>query len=249
MEPFQPGACIYSRRNVDVKHKILFSSIGAILLLVATTALVWAWPNQPPERVLISGPGIGGQVEVKDEQARAIFRLGNLEDFDSVALAPAPGSTGYKIVRFFYGGEFDFARLTYYPNPSGGRGYLYFEDGPDLRGDHTAYHQTWLYTTSDGEKQLRGLLTRLGAKLDASMPAARPVSGSASANVNASSSDSTLGRSAADASKATRAQPVAASDLNLSSSTVLALFAGLIGVLGAAGAVLLWRGRRTQAKV
>jgi hypothetical protein len=230
-------------------NRILFSVIGAILLLSATSALVLAWPNQPPDKVLISGPGIEGQVEVRDESARAIFRLGELEDLEGKSPTPPRLSGGYKIVRFFYGGEFNFAQLTYYPNPSGGRGYLYFEDGPDLRGDHTAYHQTWLYTTSDGEKQLRGLLTRLGAKLDASMPAARPVSGSASANVNASSSDSTLGRSAADASKATRAQPVAASDLNLSSSTVLALFAGLIGVLGAAGAVLLWRGRRTQAKV
>src|SRR5215831_15966806 len=140
--------------------KVLFSAMSAILLVLATTVTALAWPDQPPDKVLISGPGIEGQAQVKDARALAIFRLGDLEDFDTLdprsTATPRVGA-GYKIVRFFYGGDFDFARLTYYPNPSGGRGYLYFEDGPMLQGNHTPYDETWLYAKPDAEQKLRAL--------------------------------------------------------------------------------------------
>src|SRR5690349_7769762 len=110
---------------------------------MATTTMALAWPNQPPDKVLISGRGIAAPVEIKDAPALAIFRLGTLEDLNAASplppQSPAPSrlGAGYKIVRFFYGGDFDFARLTYYPNAEGERGYLYFEDGPALEGNHT----------------------------------------------------------------------------------------------------------------
>jgi hypothetical protein len=228
-----------------MKHKILYSTMGAILLLGATTALALAWPNQPPEKVLISGPGIEGSVEVKDAQALAIFRLGYLEDLEAESpmppLSPAPPQfgAGYKIVRFFYGGDFDFARLTYYPHASGERGYLYFEDGPMLQGDHTPYNQTWLYAKPDAEKKLRALLKPLGAKLDDAAASSAPPS--SSANANASSSESTLPRGAAQSM-----QNANAGELDWFSSAIIALVVGVAGVLGAAGALLLRRVRRTQ---
>jgi hypothetical protein len=224
-------------------NRILFSVIGAILLLSATSALVLAWPNQPPDKVLISGPGIEGQVEVRDESARAIFRLGELEDLEGKSPTPPRLSGGYKIVRFFYGGEFNFAQLTYYPNPSGGRGYLYWEDGPMLQGDHTEYNQAWLYTKPDGEEKLRALLKQLGAKLNDAPPVLLLVKDGA--NANASSSDSSLPH-AAQSTQADTAQTTAASELTLFSPVVIALLVGAVGVLGAGGVFLVRRGRRTK---
>jgi hypothetical protein len=228
-----------------MKHRILYSTLGAVLLLAATAALALAWPDQPPEKVLISGPGIEGQVEVKDAQSLSIFRLGTLEDFNERSSVTSQIGTGYKIVRFFDGGEFNFAQLTYYPNPSSERGSVYFEDGPMLQGNHTPYNQTWLYTKPDAEQKLRALLKQLGAKLDNAAPAQVPASGSANANV--SSSGSTLPLDAAQQGQATGAQTAKTSDPNAFSSAVGALIVAVVGLLVAGGALWLWRARRTQA--
>lgn len=228
-----------------MKHKILYPTLAGILLLVVTTALAQAWPDQPPLRVLISGPGIEGQVEVKDAAALAIFRLGALEDVDAASPVKPQVGAGYKIVRFFGGDEFDFARLTYYSDPSGGRGFVYFEDGPMMQGNHTPYNQTWLHTKTDGEQKLRALLKQLGAKLDDAAPAEIPAPGSTNANV--SSSESTLPGGATQPSQAPGAQTTNASEPNLFSSAVIALLVGIIALLGAVGALWLRRARRTQA--
>lgn len=104
-----------------MSRKICRGVILSVTLLLATFGLALAWPNEPPELVLISGPGIQAQVDIKDKESLAIFRLGTLEDFNTSSPSPQSG-IGFKITRFFFGGEFDFARLTYYPNPSGERG-------------------------------------------------------------------------------------------------------------------------------
>ncbi len=228
-----------------MKGRTLFAVVGALLLVVATTAMARAWPNQPPDKVVISGPDIAGPVEVKDEQALALFRLGNLEDFaafDPRSTATPRVGAGYTIVRFFYGGEFDFARLTYYPNSSGGRGTLYFEDGPMLRGNSTPYDRSWLFAQPAAELKLRALLTQLGAKLDGAVTA------SGSANASTSTSEAVLPGGAAQASQAPVAQTANPSDPKLFPSAVIPLGVGLLLVLGAAGALWLWRARRLRER-
>src|SRR5207237_1097666 len=149
-------------------------------------------------------------------------RLGTLEDFQAGAprparsAAPSQFGAGYKIVRFFDGGGFNFAQLTYYRDPNGGRGYLYFEDGPDLSGDHTPYNQTWLYAKPDSETKLRALLKQLGAKVDDTAPAP------SAANANAS---------VEQPSQATGAQPAKAGDQNAFSPALIALAVGAAGLL------------------
>src|SRR5690242_12415588 len=94
------------------------------------------WRAAAAHRDANAGPGLAEPVAIRDSPALAIFRLGTLEDFDAASplppqsLAPRRLGAGYQIVRFFYGGDFDFARLTYYPDAQGERGYLYFADGP-----------------------------------------------------------------------------------------------------------------------
>lgn len=50
-------------------RKIQSAIVLALLLLSATVTLTFAWPEGPPVKVLIKGPGIEGEVEVGDQQS------------------------------------------------------------------------------------------------------------------------------------------------------------------------------------
>src|SRR5262245_7028359 len=116
-----------------MSQRSLIAAIGgAMALLLMTASLALAWPDQPPDRVTISGPGLAGSVTITDPAQLTVFKLGALEDFDQGVLATPPQVTGagYQIERYFYGGTFHFASLRYFPDPGGGAGYLYFQDGP-----------------------------------------------------------------------------------------------------------------------
>ena len=156
-------------------RNLLTSFLAVFVLLMLTTSLALAWPDQPPDFATISGPGLVGSVKITNPDQLAALKLGALEDFDQGALAEPPQVTGegYQITRYFDGGSFNFASLRYYPDAAGGVGYLYFEDGPDLSGDHTPYHRHWLRARPEGEAALRQVLTQIGAPVES--PATSPV--------------------------------------------------------------------------
>ncbi len=156
--------------------RTIFTSFLAVLVaLVLTTSLALAWPDQPPDFATISGPGLVGTIKITNPDQLAAFKLGTLEDFDQGTLAEPPPVTGegYQITRYFDGGAFNFASLRYYPDPAGGAGYLFFEDGPDFTGDHTPFNGHWLRARPEGEAALRQVLAQLGAPLES--PATSPV--------------------------------------------------------------------------
>lgn len=146
-----------------------------VVLLVLTTSLAFAWPDQPPDYVTISGPGLAGTTKITDPSQLAVFKLGTLEDLEAGVLAAPPevSGEGYQITRYFDGGSFNFASLRYYPDPAGGPGYLYFDDGPDIRGDHTPYHGQWLRARPEAEAQLRQVLAEIAPRVEA--PQTAPV--------------------------------------------------------------------------
>lgn len=134
-----------------------------LVLLLGSFSLVEAWPDTPPAKAFISGPGIEGQVQITDKPVLDALRLGGVEDMARGVIArPAVAWEGFKITRYFDGGTFHFGDLTYYPNAEGTRGAVYFEDGPMLEGDHTAYNNRWLYATASGDQVLQGFLKKLG---------------------------------------------------------------------------------------
>src|SRR5262245_25443732 len=138
-------------------------TVGVLVLFLLTTGVAFAWPDTPPDKATISGPGLAGEVTITDKESLAAQRLGALEDFDQGVIPPPSVGAGYIVTRYFYNGSFNFAQLHYYPSTAGLRGYIYFDDGPDLRGDHTPYHQKWLYATAQGDAAMQRLLTQLGA--------------------------------------------------------------------------------------
>jgi len=144
-------------------QRMLASALLLLALLAATTSTALAWPDQPPDKATISGPGIKGDVEITDKDTLAALKLGAIEDFSRGVIAkPQVSGQGYKITRYFYGATFNFATLHYYPDAAGGHSYLYFEDGPGLRGSHTPFNGQWLYATAAGEAAMQHLLHGMG---------------------------------------------------------------------------------------
>lgn len=129
-----------------------------VVLVLGSFSFAQAWPDTPPNKALISGPGIKGQVEISDPTVLAVLRLGSLEDLSTGAIQkPNIAGEGYNIIRYFEG-SFHFADLTYYPGANGARSYVYWQDGPDLQGDHTPYNNQWLNVTAHGDAVLQRFL-------------------------------------------------------------------------------------------
>jgi hypothetical protein len=155
-------------RSLPMSRRSLLAAAGLVVtLLVLTASLALAWPDEPPDSVLISGPGLAGTIKITDPRQLAAFKLGTLEDFDQGVLAAPPqtSGTGYQITRYF-GGDFNFASLRYFPDPAGGAGYLYFEDGPDLNGSHTPFNGHWLRARPQGEAALQQVLVALKPQVE-----------------------------------------------------------------------------------
>lgn len=137
-------------------RKIVTVLVSAGLLLLGAVSLVQAWPDLPPARAYISGPGLQGQVQITDSHVLEILRLGGLEDFGKGALpAPQAGGQPYKIIRYFEGGSFQMGDLTYYMRTDGAPGVVYFQDGPMINGDRTPFNNQWFATVPQSDQILQ----------------------------------------------------------------------------------------------
>ncbi len=132
-------------------------------LLLPTAQLALAWPDQPPDKAFISGPGIVGQKEITDQAALKALRLGGVEDFAGGPVAEPTTGDRYTLTRYFYGGEFNFGTLTYALTPGGS--YVRFDDGPDLSGDHTQFNGKWFRATPEGQTIMKQILESIGPSL------------------------------------------------------------------------------------
>lgn len=146
-----------------MKKQILMSVFVA-LALASSYSAARAWPAQAPTKATISGPGLEGTVNITDPQVLDALKMGGLEDLSAIETNAPQVSNGYVIHRWFEDGEFQFADLTYYP---GDPSHVYFQDGPDLVGDHTPYNNHWLRTTRGGDAALKEFLRDPGtAKME-----------------------------------------------------------------------------------
>ena len=136
----------------------------------------------PPDKLIISGPGTPGEVTVTDVALLADVGLGSLEEFSTIS-PPAGLVQSYEVTRYFKNGEIftPFDRLHYYVDPTGGRGYIFY-DG--LSFDHNSgwseYDGKWFRASAAGDIAMRALLKHIGAApkagiLSATGSAATPV--------------------------------------------------------------------------
>lgn len=152
-----------------MRHRMRYFGAGLAAALFFALTLVGtalAWPDQPPDKAYISGPGIEGQVQITDLRVLAMLKLGALEDLETGPVSPPlVFDSAYKITRYYYDGTFRFADLTYYLNVAWPHNYVYWDDGPQLEGTHTPYHLKWLYTTAPGDAVMREYLHQLKVTL------------------------------------------------------------------------------------
>lgn len=142
-----------------MKKQILLTVLAALVLLLGYKS-ARAWPPDAPTKATISGPGLDGTVNITDASVLDALKMGGLEDLSSMEPGTPKVSNGYVIQRWFEDGTFRLADLTYYP---GEPSYVYFQDGPELVGDHTPYNNHWLKTTAHGDVVLKEFLTSKGA--------------------------------------------------------------------------------------
>lgn len=149
-----------------MKLRNLLMTVSLMIGVLLTTGFRLAWPDQPPDRATISGPGIAGVVEITDRNMLDALKLGAFEDFDTGSItAPSVSGEGYQITRYFYGGTFNFGGLIYYPPTANApRGVMQFNDGPQLEGNHTPYNGRWLYATPQGDTAMQKLLVDLNVR-------------------------------------------------------------------------------------
>lgn len=145
-------------------RKVICTMSVVVGLMAITATLALAWPDQAPDKATISGPGLWGEIQITDPQALLALKLGTLEDLDRGPIDAPKVGDGYKITRWFYGGTFNFAQLIYYPERDGSLGVVYWDDGPDLTGSHTPFHQKWLNTKPEGDAAMAKLIGKLGAQ-------------------------------------------------------------------------------------
>jgi len=116
--------------------------------------------------------GSGGEVAIPDRDVLDTLALGVFEDFNSPITAPTV-KDGYTITRWFYDGTFNFGVLHYYPNAAG-RGYVLFDDGPQLQGNHTPYDHQWFYASALGDRAMGKLLAQVAPPANEPNRAAQP---------------------------------------------------------------------------
>ena len=144
---------------------------GVLVLLALTTSLALA--KGPPDKVVISGPGLSGEIESTDREAISALGLGALEDFQRGPIEAPQVGAGYQMACYFKDGASyrPFDRLTYYPNLPGKRSYIFYE-GLRISGGWSEYDGKWFYATKAGDAAMRRLLWQLGTE-----PATLPATG------------------------------------------------------------------------
>lgn len=134
-----------------LRWMFILSGLAAVLLS-ANLALA----KGPWGKVVISGHGLPGVVEITDPQVLEGFSLPNFQDL-SLGAIPTPEVVGggYEMLRGWdndQGVFTPFDRVHYYADPSGGPGYLYY-DG--LVNGGSEFDHNWYRVTPEGESAIQ----------------------------------------------------------------------------------------------
>ena len=145
-------------------HKTIRVGLAVLTLLVLATGTVLAWPEQPFAKIDISGPGINGVASITDPDLLAPMTITGFMDFTQTIPEPQNVGAGYELHRYFKhedGTYWDFDRVRYYPDPSGGRGYVFYEEGIGYGPAHNAGQ--WFHATPEGDTAMQRILAPVAA--------------------------------------------------------------------------------------
>jgi hypothetical protein len=154
----------------------LFLTIALVLPILLINIAV---AKGQPEKLVVSGTGLRGRVEVNDPQL--ILQLWDIADFGGVhganALESPPHTNGYQIDAYDPG-VFDtgaWERMVYYPNLSRSGGYVFYFGYLGVGDYKDEKKDKWFPATPWGDAAMRRLLARLGVRL--ATPSTLPATG------------------------------------------------------------------------
>jgi hypothetical protein len=144
----------------STRHKLTLILIAALALIPLSVALA----KGPPEQVTISGPGIDGEITIANSNVLNAFSFYQFNDLTRIMDEP-PQVTGegYKITRWLTQRRqgkyqlFPWDYLTYYPDPAGGPGYIFF-DGLDPSIGGTEGQGEWFLASEAGGAAIQDII-------------------------------------------------------------------------------------------
>jgi hypothetical protein len=145
-------------------ESIMHRTIRTFIALLGATALSVvasvAFAKGPPAQVTITGPNIDGEIVITDPSILDFFSFYRFNDLGRRIDAPESYGIGYTITRYVEDGDKMKAwdTLTYYPDPEGGLGWLYFNGLMPSIGT-TEGQEQWYAPTEQSAAILRGILT------------------------------------------------------------------------------------------
>ena len=141
----------------------------ALILAVWLVAALPAEAKGPPDMITITGPGIDGELRITDPGELAPFSFYQFNDLGRRTKAPdADLGSAYHITRYVNDSGAGknslkaWDSLTYYLNPDGGLGYLFF-DGLDPAIGSTEGQGEWYLPSEEGDAMMKHLLVQSGA--------------------------------------------------------------------------------------
>src|SRR5687767_4500142 len=88
----------------------------ALLVLPASRAL--AWPEEPFAKIVVSGPGLEGSIEITDPALLESLTITGFAHMEAYVEPPSGLGEGYLVHRYFQeknGAYWDFDLVRYYP--------------------------------------------------------------------------------------------------------------------------------------
>jgi hypothetical protein len=140
--------------------KKLFSVIPLSLVFVLLLSIP-AQAKGGAVKVVLSGPGWYGELVVEDPGLLGHLGTASFEDVESSPEIPPDLGAGYLLDRFGDSGEgaLPFDRVVYFPDPAGGRGYVYYLE--TVNGDGP-YDGRWFHATPEGEAAIQAVFDAHG---------------------------------------------------------------------------------------
>ena len=138
-----------------------------ILLLLFSFETVAA--KGPPGKLVISGPGLKGELVITDSDLLDHFWMNKFVDFDNQIDEPRGIKDGYEIVRYYPVGAGLKAidKFVYYPHPGGEGGYIFYDgiiDKMFIYGG-SPFDGHWFNVTEEGDPVIREILEDQGVRL------------------------------------------------------------------------------------
>jgi hypothetical protein len=144
--------------------RIRWVGIGVFLALLVIGLSRSAFAKGPPDKVIVQGPGLSGEVEITDPRRLQAFGFFQFEDISQRVDPPSDPGPGYVITRYVYvitryvrdpaRGWIAWNRLIYYP-PRGGRPGVVWAEGLSVT---TNYDGFWYAVSAEGERVMEEIL-------------------------------------------------------------------------------------------